>query len=257
MPLTLDVRSDEQSVRRYREATAKRVLECLGLQHPSCRLLCFLDDQCCQEFKKECGTANRGLYSPVRLRYVPFTVAPACIRESLLHGGVQVFDDFIYLHGCTCSNEVSLTMTLAHELQHFVQHTNQTRLWAANSLIPRLTKDAVRDLELTWCDIPHEREARIVSKRAAEGLLGAEAVQRHIDAMIAKRPGSEDAEDWRCVRGLVTSAPYDLATETKLFFPRLSGYRQQLEDALFQFQYRDDPDFEGIDLEELLSGAGA
>jgi hypothetical protein len=256
MPLTFDVRSDEQSVRRYREANAERLLECFGLQLPSRRLLCFLDDQCCQEFEQE-NPGARGFYSPVKLCYVPFTVAPAYIRDSLLPDGVQAFDDFIYLHGCTCSNEMSLTMTLAHELQHFVQHTNQTRLWAANSLIPMLTKDAVRDLGLTWCDIPTEREARIVAKRTAEGLLGAVAVQRHIEAMIAKRPGSEDAEDWSCVQGLVTSDQYDLASETKRFFPRLSGYREQLEGVLFQFQYRDDPDFGGVDLDELLSGAGA
>ena len=81
------------------------------------------------------------------------------------------FDDFIYLHGSTCSSAMGLTMTLAHELQHFIQHSQQTRLWAANSLIPKLKKATIRALGLRWCDIPHEREARIVSSRYLERSL--------------------------------------------------------------------------------------
>jgi hypothetical protein len=36
-------------------------------------------------------------------------------------------------------------------------------------------------LGLRWCDIPHDREARIVSKRTAEQVFGAELVRQYIE----------------------------------------------------------------------------
>ena len=73
--------------------------------------------------------------------------------------GMGIFDELIYLHGSTCASEVGLTMTFAHELQHFVQHGNMLTLWAANTLIPQLPKSVINALGLRWCDIPHECEA--------------------------------------------------------------------------------------------------
>jgi hypothetical protein len=253
MPLTLIVKADEQVARSQREMAAQRVLDCFGLQLPDRRLLCFLDSQEWQAFKTENGIANRGFYSRVKASHRHWRIAPTYILESVFPNGVLASDDFIYLHGSTCSNEVSLTMTLAHELQHFVQCTDQGPLWAANTLIPCLTKAAIKDLGLKWCDIPHEREARIVSKRIAEDLFGGEAVRNYIGARIAERMTAADAADWECIKGLVTSTPYDLASETKLFFPRLKGYRPQLKAALRHFR-SDDPDFAEIDLDSLLSG---
>jgi hypothetical protein len=133
--------------------------------------------------------------------------------------GSPAFDDFIYLHGSTCSNDVGLTMTLAHEVQHFMQRTHRTRLWAANTLIPNLTKATIHALDLKWCDVPHEREARVVSKRVAGALFGVETVRNYIDSKIAERVTAADAADWQCIQGLSTSTPYDLAGETEVFFP--------------------------------------
>src|SRR6202020_1026015 len=130
--------------------------------------------------------------------------------------GAPVFDDFVYLHGATCAGDIALTMTLAHELQHFTQHADHTRLWAANSLVPNLHKTAIAALGLRWCDVPHEREARIVSKRTAEDLFGPDAVLRHIDARIANPVTEQDGIDWKCIRELSASSPYDLAHETRL-----------------------------------------
>jgi hypothetical protein len=146
---------------------------------------------------------------------------------------------------------LGLTLTLAHELQHFVQHRDQRRLWAANSLIPNLTNATIEELGLRWCDLPHEREARIVSKKVAEKLFGTEAVRSFIDVKIAECLTAADADDWHCIQGLVTSTAYDLASETKLFFPRLRPYRSQLQDVLGHFQ-SNDADFADIDLVTLL-----
>jgi hypothetical protein len=98
-------------------------------------------------------------------------------------------------------------MTFAHELQHFVQHCTVLKLWAANTLVPGLPKAVIAALGLKWCDLPHERDARIASKRTAEVLFGPEEVTQYIDAKIIRSIDKEDALDWECIRGLATSIP--------------------------------------------------
>jgi hypothetical protein len=252
MHLTLDVKSADPEKKRHREALAQRVLDCLQ-GRPDRRLLCFLDDEDWKAFKQVCGAAHRGFYSPIILTERFWQWAPNYIWE-IVNPGELAFDDLVYLHGSTCSCGVGLAMTLAHELQHFLQHSEQTQLWAANSLVPRLPKTALRALELRWCDIPLEREARIVSKRTAEQVFGAELVRQYIDHKIADRETDDDASDWQCVQGLAALAPYNLAEETRLFFPRLKGYRRELEQVLRDFQ-AENPDFLAVDLGALLSGA--
>ena len=168
----------------------------------------------------------------------------------LLEVGQLAFDDFIYMHGSTSYDSLSLTMTLAHELQHFVQHESAISLWAANSLVPKLPNDVIATLGLTWCDIPHECEARIVSKRIAEGLFGGARTDQHIEAKIGQRVTDADAADWECIRRLDTSVPYDLDAETGLLFARLKPYRQDLEKVLQSLKSY--PDFGTVDLDALL-----
>lgn len=255
MPLTLIVKSTDDTVRKEREESAQRVVACVGCQAPGPRLLCFLDDVEWQAFKTENGIANRGFYARVRSGDPHWRIAPSYVLAGVFVDGVATVDDFIYLHGTTCSNDIGLTMTLAHELQHFMQRTGHTKLWAANTLIPNLQKSAIAELGLRWCDVPHEREARIVAKRTAEKLFGSGPVLRHIDGKIAERLTESDAADWECIRELSASAPFDLANETRLFFPRIRNYRPQLESALRHFQ-SGDPDFADIDLDALLAAPG-
>jgi hypothetical protein len=249
MPLALTVKSTDAGVKGQREAAAWRVVAYFGDQLPVRRLLCFLGDE---EWD---GIENRGFYSPIyisdRMGDRPWLTAPLYVLKCVFADGLPVFEDFIYLHGSTCSNEVGLTMTLAHELQHFVQHSDAPGLWAANSLVPRLHKSVISALGLKWCDVPHERDARIVSKRVAENLLGSEAVRQYIDAKIAEFTG--DADDWKCIQALTTSAPFDLARETRLFFPQLKNYRAELERVLRSLQGYSD--FRDISLHALLDGA--
>jgi len=131
----------------------QRVFASLGLQSAGRRLLCFLDDEDWRAFKAQNGAANRGFYAPVRAVHPHWLIAPRYLLETVFVDGAPAFDDFVYFHGTTCAGDIALTMTLAHELQHFIQHADRTSLWAANSLVPNLDKTAIAALGLRWCDI--------------------------------------------------------------------------------------------------------
>jgi hypothetical protein len=50
------------------------------------------------------------------------------ILERVFIDGPLAFDDFVYLHGTTCGEDIALSMTFAHELQHCIQHADRTSL---------------------------------------------------------------------------------------------------------------------------------
>ena len=188
------------------------------------------------------------MYISVRADDRLWRVAPEYARL-VFDGSQPAFDDFIYLHGGTCSNDIGLTMTLAHELQHFIQHGTVRSLWAVNSVafhtLMHLERDEFEALGLRACDIPTEREARIVAKQIAERLFGVEAVRSYIEDRKSERVTTQDAMDWDCIQGLDSSTPYDLATETRLFFPRIKSCRSALERTIRQ----GDVDFQGVNLD--------
>jgi hypothetical protein len=173
------------------------------------------------------------------------------LNDSQSISAQRAFDHVIYLHGSSCEDPVGLTMTLAHELQHFVQYGSARKVWAENSLIPMLSRDVIVASGLQWSDIPIEREARTVSKRIAEELFDANRVARYIDIRIAAAPNAADATDWKFVRGLSTSVSYDLKCGTRLIYKRLCPFRRELEELLQGL--RDDSDFALVDLGELCS----
>jgi hypothetical protein len=120
-------------------------------------------------------------------------------------------------------------MTLAHELQHTIQRAKSRNLWAANTLIPGLSKDVIDALKLKWADIPIEKDARVIAKRVAENLCGADRVGEYIHKKIVE-PG-EDVDDWHFVLKLKPSDSVDLVPETQVLFNRLRGYRLEVEKA--------------------------
>jgi hypothetical protein len=249
---TVRVKSSDDAVRRDREEAAHSVISRFGNRLPNLPLLCFFDEEDWPVLRGPGMAANRGAYfsSP------SWADTPAYIRGCALIEGQPAFDNLIYLHGTTCADEVGLTMTFAHELQHFVQHGTSRLSWAVNTLAYATLRDLemsdFRALALRTCDIPFEREARMVAKRVAEDLLGKDRVHKHIEAKIAERVTEQDAVDWDCIRGLDVTAPYDLASETQRFFPRLKTCRLGLERELRRRQT--DADFRNIDLNALLSG---
>lgn len=258
MSITVRVNTVDDALREERTSAAWRVMSNFSDKLVQSSLLCFLDNEDWQALKEQAGIANRGFYAPIRKgRWPPWwPEAPTDVKEALMIDGQIAFSDFIYLHGSTCSSELGLTMTLAHEAQHAFQHGNTPSLWAANTLVPNLPKPVINALGLTWCDIPVEREARIVAKQIAERQFGTESVTQYIDAKIAEPITETDAADWECIKRLDSSDHYDLALETELFFPRLRSCRSELERVLRHLQAdADDLSFQDVDLPALLEGA--
>lgn len=257
MPITIKVKSKNEGVRIQREKAAQCVVSQFGLCLPSSRVLCFLDDEDPSSLKQAFGAANRGLSGPVKdgddLSVWPDYVQKCVFVDDDVYPYTRrVIDQLIYLHGSTCSDEVSLTMTLAHELQHAIQHDTVRKVWAVNSLIRRLPT-AVDELKLEWADIPIERDARIVAKRVALDLHGEQPVREYIDKRNAEAVEPHDVADWRFVRGLTPSSSVDLIVETHRLFHRLIAYRHEVEDALRD--RKKDSDVSDINLDEFFNSS--
>jgi hypothetical protein len=256
--LKVEVKSWDDAVRVKRQATAQRVVNEFGDRLPNLRLLAFFDDEDWSYFRYELGPSNRGLYTPIKPN-VQWGTWPYYVKECILVSDPstlrlrQEIDHVIYVHGTTCADEVGLTMTFSHELQHFIQYGFNRKLWAENFLLPRLPKDVIDSTGLNWPDIPNEREARIVAKRIGVILCGADAVNQYIARKIVESVTSQDAEDWRFSQRVDPSLPYDLAGETKRIFQRLEPYRQHFD--AFLAQMREDVDFNDIDLSEYFDEA--
>lgn len=255
MSTIVKVESHDPAVRVQRETVAQRVLTQFGDRLPDLRLLCFLDKEDWQPFRDYAGEANRGFYTPLKQDTFAWSLWPDYVTAHIFVNGSasisvgRAFDHVIYLHGSSCEDQVGLTMTLAHELQHFVQYGSARKIWAENSLIPMLSKDVIAASGLQWSDIPIEREARTVSKRIAEKLFDADRVARYIDRRIAGPVNAADRADWMFVRELSTAVPYDLESATRLMYKRLCSFRREIEELLEGL--KDDPDFAPVDLNEL------
>ncbi len=254
MPVTLVVKANDAATKTQREATARRVLDYFGGNLPGSRMLVFLDNEDPPLLRHIHGPANRGVYGAIHDR-TPLADWPYDVTEAIYpDGGFSVFrarvvDDLVYLYGTTCLDEVGLTMTLAHELQHSIQHNNARELWAVNSLIPNLSKSVVEKMKLTWADIPTEAEARIVSKTAAESLFNGERVRRYIDDKIAQHVSDEDVADWHYVRG-VSASVIDLEGATKTILGRLREHKSELEALLAANRFS--PDYADIQLDRYF-----
>jgi hypothetical protein len=147
---------------------AQRVLDqFVGSLPADCRLLCFLDDQDSQALKLATGldASNRAFHTRISDN-TAFDSWPKYVRDCLFVferypiGRKRLFDQIIYLYGSTSRNIVGMTMSLAHELQHAVQHEALPELLNANRLFASLPKTVIQDVGLQWADIPTEREAK-------------------------------------------------------------------------------------------------
>jgi hypothetical protein len=264
MAATVEVRSHDPVVKARRVAAAQRVLREFGDGLPDLKLLAFLDDENWDDLKRNLGPANRGGYTPIKVdtptedwppRVANLIFVPADDSSPWLTR--RVFEHLIYLHGSTCNDETALTMTFAHELQHFVQYGFSRQLLAEGRLIPRLPREVFDAEKINWHDIPHEREARIVAKRVGEKLCGADAVKQYIDRRIIENVTANDVEDWRFSQQLDPSVPYDLSSETKRIFQRLRPYRQALENVLQEMKADSTygSDYNDIDLSPYFDAA--
>lgn len=211
--------------------------------HP--RVICIFDDQDHMYLKQEPGgEANRGVHWPIRGQGIsdwPWYTHDIIAQPDYTTGNVVwPYASVIYLHGSTCESDIGLTLTFAHELQHFLQYVQEKPLWALNILLINLRNEEFK----VWWDFPVEIQARVTAKRVAEMLYGKKAVREFILCRIEAHITDIDAEDWKYVQGIDSSVDYSLAEETKSLVRR---FREQLESEL---QRRgNDPDFVGLNVD--------
>jgi hypothetical protein len=147
----------------------------------------------------------------------------------------------ILLYGSTCETEIGLALTFAHELQHFLQYTNEKPIWVINNLSVGWVKNMLsaglrhEEFKNLW-DFPHEIEARTTAKKVAECLFGAEQVREYIHDRIKARITENDVEDWEFQEGIDSSVPYKFAEATK---PLVQKHRRQLEEFLHKCKSND------------------
>ena len=139
------------------------------------KVICLIDDQDYRLADK----GQKGFSSPLPagLYFIPQYFNDSVIDWSYQTG--RLYDSLIYIHGSTSSSEVGLTLTLAHELQHFVQYTTNHATWATNEFFQEL-KVTHEDEFRRSVDFPIEREARVVSKRVAIEMHGRVVVEDFI-----------------------------------------------------------------------------
>jgi hypothetical protein len=204
-----------------------------------------------------------GVFSPAnefsyyrQNRWVPWPpgMADLLVKVESIHKVEFPYDLAIYLYYSTCREEASMTMTLAHELQHSIQHEIDFNTWAFNTLIFGLRPETTAACGLQWEDIPTERDARIVAKRVTETLVGREKTDLYIEQRLAEATKDIDVADWNFIRNVDTSEPYnDLPGETRRLFQRLAPIRTELENILLQA--KKDPEMAGLDLSMVMDGS--
>jgi hypothetical protein len=241
-------KNDEQLASRSQ--ICQQVVEYFGEHYEfpiTSTVRCLIDDQDFLPAKANGNKANRGYFVRIEGEHLcqrlPDYLWPQ-VAETDPWGDVtkRFYDAFVYLHNSTCETGIGLTLTLAHELQHFVQYATKRSIWAANGLLmclPQFEKDFK-----VWWALPIEKDARIVAKRVAEELHGSEAVDQHIIRKIEERVTDADAEDWNFVRSISPSLIYDIGPDTKSLVRK---YKVDLVQV--QHEEREDPDLGALDLD--------
>jgi len=159
----------------------------------------------------------------------------------------------VYVHGDVCDDESALAMTLAHEIQHFVQYMTRQTTWAWNTIL-RQCGDLIDVEGLSWHDIPIELEARLVAKRIHQNIFGAEETERYILRRQESATTTRDELDWDFIRELDVSMSYDCDMETRFLFRRLCNnekYCFEIKRAMMRS--RGSPEFDRLVLDELIT----
>jgi len=253
MPPSVKVKASDSPVKKRREQIAQLVLDQFGDSLYDCRVLCFFDDEDCEELKllTGLGAANRAFHTTIGEssafqgwpKYVTDCIVDFernPIRRRLL------VDQVVYLHGGACADCVGMTMSFAHELQHVMQRLKVPKLLTANLLFRHLPNTG-----LHWSDIPVEREARAEAKRMAVTLHGSEAVNELLRQRASTTNDPIELADVRFIQELDTTAPYSLKDETLALFARFKDRRAEFESLIEDFKFN--PNFEPVvDLDSFM-----
>jgi hypothetical protein len=250
--VSLHVDGASSQTKDHREHVAERVLKYF---HKNAkipvgeRVLCLLDGRDEPQLRATFGEANRGMHWPIRgqgLRAWPTRMWNVIAPPDGIYGQSSwPYTSIIYLYERTCQSDIGLTLTLAHELQHFLQYVNARSLWAANVLLGKLPGLPTEDLR-AWWDFPVEKESRVVAKRVAEGFFGQERVRGYIQDRIKDRVTEQDAEDWEFIATIDVSVPYNAVPGTKSLVDK---YRVALKRLQVSPEWLGQPDVSAIDFD--------
>ena len=157
------------------------------------------------------------------------------------------YECLIYLHGSTCDRDIGLTLTLAHELQHFIQYPTCRPIWAAGVLLSNLP-NLNQEHFVRPADYPIERNARVVAKRTAISLYGTEAVSDYIRDRIRENLTPIDVVDWRFMLSDEADEVYDMDEGTRLLVER---HRNALIEEQSKPQWEKFPEVTDLNLSEV------
>jgi|SRR5580700_4214002 hypothetical protein len=179
------------------------------------------------------GQHYRGFHVPRSCRVLPYYLISCfyhpfdSLNPDVPFNNTVAFDNLIYIRDSTCrEGGVGFVMTYAHELQHFVQYGYTPGLSKVNSVLYQNLK--VYEPSTIATDIPHEREANIVSRRIAERMFGADAVREYAEPQIQFMERGGDTEQrarWVFFRDVPSATVYNLLQET---IPLVEKYRSIL-----------------------------
>jgi hypothetical protein len=219
---TLKFRSND--LKASLESESQRVLT--QFQYlPPLRLLCYFDNE-----SPEWLQIERGKFSGIHASIIGGGKWPHYVEKYFYHPmGHFAFDNLIYLPGSQYTRKgIAFVMVFAHALQHFVQWGESRKIAKANNLLFNNIARWYPDTKLRSWNIPHHREAMMVSKRVAEELYGIEEVAVFINAQILDGQHENNMskkELWEVYRDLLPSTPYNALEETDRL---VQEYREKL-----------------------------
>jgi hypothetical protein len=215
------------------EPLCRKVLE--HFQLPNLSLICIFDDEERPEFtaSDKYGENLCGIF----FEYVrDFRQAcPDDLDEYVWKEERFLCDVVIYLRYRTCLSLTGMTITFAHELQHFMQLGFNYKAFRANCLLLHYLRCWKKDQRPLW-KFPHEYEAPLVSKRVSELVLTRDMVSSYTEQKIEEK---NDLEKWRFFQGLDAAESFDLLERTK---PLVNQYREELKEN-FRTTNTKEPDF--------------
>jgi hypothetical protein len=218
--ITIEVQSEtaDQYAKRLRVAEDVRDYFLQNLRVPDSRkVLCFL--------------ANHNAYQrgdPSQMgRYYP--QMPQLSDGAIASVAKPFHDCLILLNESVWNSELGATMTLAHELQHFLQHSNEPELWAVDCLLQHLLQtEAYEQLKHGW-KTPCDTEARVVALQVALNGSDRARVDKYVEERIHNATGSAgDIENWRRVQS-IDPTTHSLARDTKSLIQRFMPLLKELQ----------------------------
>jgi hypothetical protein len=196
---------------------------------PDRRLLCFFDVKQSDELAKKYGEGG------IHIAVGPKGLGngwPHDIQELL--GMKQLsaaFDNLIYIPGDKYSKRrASLTVTLAHEVQHFLQCIDEPTAYSINCGIAKHL-DIFTQLK-AW-EIPYEIDAMQRSKQVGNALLGSEAVEAFTIEQIEDATSSNNGSKlalWHFFQSL-SSEDSNIREETLRLLARSETELREMPDS--------------------------